>query len=64
MFYVYVLQSKTDRGLYIGFSKNLKKRLATHHLGKAFATAFRGPWKLIHYEAAYLEEADALGREK
>jgi len=63
MFYVYVLQSKTDRGLYIGFSKNLKRRLANHDLGKAFATSFRGPWKLIYYEA-YLEEADALGREK
>ena len=63
MFYVYVLQSKADRGLYIGFSKNLKRRLAIHQLGKAFATSFRGPWKLIYYEA-YLEEADALGREK
>ena len=63
MSYVYVLQSKTDLGLYIGFSKNLKQRLANHNLGKAFATSFRGPWKLIYYEA-YLEEADALGREK
>src|ERR1700720_4734770 len=63
MFYVYVLQSKSDRGLYIGFSKNLKQRLATHRLGQAFATSFRRPWKLIYYEA-YLEEADALGREK
>lgn len=50
-------------GLYIGFSKNLKQRLVTHREGKAFATSFRGPWKLIYYEA-YLEEADALGREK
>ena len=63
MFYVYVLQSKSDRGLYIGFSRNLKRRLAAHHLGDAFATSFRGPWKLIYYEG-YLEEADALGREK
>jgi putative endonuclease len=63
MFYIYVLQSKTDRGLYIGFSKNLKQRLAAHHAGEAFATSFRGPLKLIYYEA-YLEEADALGREK
>jgi len=63
MFYVYVLQSKTDHGLYIGFSKNLKQRLAAHRLEKAFATSFRAPWKLIYYEA-YLEEADALGREK
>ena len=27
------------------------------------ATSYRGPWKLIYYEA-YVEQADALGREK
>jgi hypothetical protein len=29
----------------------------------AFATSYRGPWKLIYYEA-YLEREDALGRER
>jgi len=28
-----------------------------------FATSYRGPWKLIYYEA-YLERDDALGRER
>jgi predicted GIY-YIG superfamily endonuclease len=32
-------------------------------LGAAPATSSRGPWKLIYYEA-YVEQADALGREK
>jgi len=31
--------------------------------GNSFATSHRGPWKLVYYEA-YLEQADALGREK
>jgi len=31
--------------------------------GNSLATSHRGPWKLIYYEA-YLEQADALGREK
>jgi putative endonuclease len=31
--------------------------------GHSFATSYRGPWKLIYYEA-YLEQADALGRER
>ena len=31
--------------------------------GEAFATSCRGPWALIYYEA-YLEQADALGRER
>ncbi|MGA2243291.1 MAG: GIY-YIG nuclease family protein [Verrucomicrobiota bacterium] len=63
MFYVYVLQSESDDGLYIGFSTDLRRRLKEHREGKAFATSFRGPWQLIYYEA-YSEEEDALGREQ
>ena len=63
MYYVHILQSDADDGLYIGFSSDLKRRLAEHQCGRAFATSYRGPWKLIYYEA-YLEEADALGRER
>jgi putative endonuclease len=63
MHYVYVLQSRFDHGLYIGYSSDLKRRLAQHKRGASFATSFRGPWELIYYEA-YLEQADALGREK
>ena len=43
MFYVYVLHSLEDHGLYIGFSANLKKRTAEHEHGASFATKFRGP---------------------
>jgi putative endonuclease len=63
MFYVYVLHSELDRGLYIGFSTNLHRRIAEHEQGLAFATSFRGPWRLIYYEA-YVEQEDALGRER
>ncbi len=63
MCYVYILQSKTDDGLYIGFTTDLKRRLKEHQEGKSFATSYRGPWRLIYYEA-YLEELDALGRER
>jgi len=63
VFYVYVLQSLADEGLYIGFSGNLRRRLKEHEAGESFATSFRGPWKLIYYEA-YPDELDALGREK
>ncbi len=62
MFYVYVLQSLADTGLYIGFSADLDRRLKEHQNGESFATSFRGPWKLIYYEA-YLEQLDAQGRE-
>jgi putative endonuclease len=63
VFYVYVLRSESDSGFYIGFSTDLKRRLAEHTRGAAFATKSRGPWKLIYYEA-YIEREDAEGREK
>jgi putative endonuclease len=63
MFYVYVLHSESDCGLYIGFSTDLRRRIAEHKQGLAFATSFRGPWRLIYYEA-YLDQDDALGRER
>jgi putative endonuclease len=62
MHYVYVLRSVRDHGFYIGYTSNLRTRLQ-HSEGNSFATSYRGPWKLIYYEA-YLEQADALGREK
>ena len=63
MFYIYVLQSEADEGLYIGLTHDLKRRLAEHEEGKSFSTSYRRPWRLIYYEA-YLEEADATGRER
>jgi putative endonuclease len=63
MHYVYVLRSLSDDGFYIGCTENLRKRFQQHVHGNSFATSYRGPWKLIYYEA-YLEQADALGREK
>jgi len=63
MHYVYVLRSLTDDGFYVGYSANLRKRFEQHSQGNSFATSYRGPWKFIYYEA-YLEQSDALGREK
>ena len=63
MYYVYVLRSIADDGLYIGYSANLRKRFEQHIQGGSLATSHRGPWNLIYYEA-YLEQADALGRER
>jgi putative endonuclease len=63
VFYVYVLQPISDEGFYIGYSTDLKRRLAEHKRGASFATKSRGPWKLIYYEA-YLDERDANGRER
>ena len=63
MHIVYILESLSDHGWYIGYSTDLKKRLEAHNSHRIVSTAHRGPWKLIYAEA-YLEKMDALGREK
>lgn len=62
-YYVYILYSLKDRGLYIGFTSDLKKRLAQHAKGQSTATKFRTPFKLIHYEY-FINEHDAKSREE
>jgi len=61
--YVYVLRSAVDSKQYIGFTSDLRKRMADHARGKSFATAPRRPLELIYYEACR-RESDALRREK
>lgn len=62
-FYVYILYSYKDKGLYIGFTNNLKRRLQQHAKGEVVSTHLRIPIKLIHYEY-FISEADAKAREK
>ncbi len=63
VFYVYVLFSIKDKKFYIGFSANLKNRLAQHKNGLVKSTAKRLPMCLIYYEA-FSEEQDARRNEK
>jgi len=61
--YVYVLESLKAGNLYVGYTKDLRKRLKEHNRGLNFSTKPYIPWKLIHYEA-YSNEVDAKRREK
>jgi len=61
-FYVYILISLKDNGLYIGYSTNLRNRLSSHARGEVQSTACRRPLKLIHYEF-FINEKDAKARE-
>jgi len=63
MYYSYVLQSKKDKGFYVGFTKDLKLRFELHKKGQVDSTKNRRPLKLIYYEAC-LNQADATKREK
>lgn len=62
MFYVYILHSFKDGGLYTGYTPDLKSRLKAHLGGFVRSTKPRLPIKLIHYEA-FFEEKDAKQRE-
>jgi putative endonuclease len=63
MFYTYVLISEKDRELYVGFTKDLRKRFDEHEKGLVGSTAHRRPLTLVYYEAC-LNENDAITREK
>ena len=63
MYYVYILHSAKDKGLYIGYTTDLKRRLAEHQKGLSKSTKHRLPVELVHYEA-FQESADAKAREK
>ncbi|HMS31230.1 MAG TPA: GIY-YIG nuclease family protein [Candidatus Saccharibacteria bacterium] len=63
MFYVYLLKSKNHNQVYIGFSKDLKKRLAAHNAGQSPHTSKYKPWLLESY-FSFKEEGVARAFEK
>ena len=62
MFYTYVLLNKNNH-FYTGFTYDLRKRFKEHNDKQSIYTKYRGPYKLIYYEAC-LNENDARRREK
>ncbi len=64
MYYVYLIECQDDKGWYIGYTSDLKRRLKEHQMGQGcLTTSKKQNWKLIYYEA-YLDKFDAIGREK
>ena len=63
MFYVYIIQSKKFAKTYVGYTQNLKDRLACHNSGGSIYTANDRPWKLIVC-IAFMDEAKAIEFEK
>jgi putative endonuclease len=62
-YYVYILFSLKDHGLYIGYTTDLKQRFITHFKGQSTATKNRRPFKLVHYEY-FVNKTDAKAREE
>ena len=63
MFFVYVLQSTIAGSLYVGYTKDIKKRLREHNQGLNVSTKHDKPWKLVYFEAC-LNKLDATRRER
>jgi len=62
-YYVYVLKSEKDNMYYVGYTKNLIKRLEEHNSGLVKSTKYRIPFKLVYWEGC-LNQQDATKREK
>lgn len=62
-YYIYVLKSKKDEKLYVGYTEDLKSRFEQHCKGLVKSTKDRRPFELIYSEAC-LSKKDALHREE
>ena len=63
MYHVYLLKSKKDGGLYIGYTNDIERRLSVHNAGLVSYTRKYMPWALVYYES-FLSLEDAKKREK
>ena len=62
MFFVYIIKSRKNENLYIGYTSDLRKRLKEHNSGLVRPTKSRRPLHLVYYEV-YASKQDATKRE-
>ncbi|MEK7637244.1 MAG: GIY-YIG nuclease family protein [Patescibacteria group bacterium] len=63
MFFLYILQSKTDGSYYIGSCENITTRLLLHNQGKVRSTKRGSPWMLV-YQESFTTRSEAYAREQ
>ena len=62
-YYVYMLKSKGIRPVtYVGYTKNIKKRISLHNSGKGAKFTRGRRWKLI-YKEIFKSKSKAISRE-
>ena len=62
-FYVYMLKSEGEKKVtYVGYTKDLKKRIKLHNSGKGAKFTRGRKWKLI-YKEKYKSKSEAISRE-
>jgi len=47
MYYIYILKSTKDNGIYIGQTNNLERRIFEHNNGKVSSTKSRRPFEFL-----------------
>ncbi|MFH0791735.1 MAG: GIY-YIG nuclease family protein [bacterium] len=62
MYYTYLIISQKKKWIYIGSTRDLKKRFLEHNRGEVKSTKFYSPFDLLYYEA-YREYRLARKRE-
>lgn len=62
-FFTYVLKSRKDDQLYIGWTDKLKERVGKHNKGLVESTKKRLPFDLVYFEGC-LSKKKAIEREK
>ena len=63
MYYVYVIVEEKTGKKYIGFSSDLRKRIAEHNNRRGAKYTEGGKWNLVYYEA-FTSKKDAIMRER
>lgn len=63
MFFVYILQSQSDKSYYTGYTEDLEKRLKDHNQGVVTYTSSKRPYRLV-WHCAFKEKSKAIAFEK
>lgn len=61
MFYIYVVKSKKDSSIYIGYTDDLIRRMKEHNSGESKYTKNKRPYELIYYKS-YKSKSNAKFR--
>jgi len=62
-YHVYLLRSRKNATLYIGYTNNIERRLKEHNSGLVEYTRKYVPWEVVYYES-FVSLIDAKKREK
>lgn len=62
-YFDYIIRSKKDNSLYVGYTANVKERLKYHNSGRVDSTKSKLPWEIVYFEAHPTLDK-ALAREK